>query len=79
MMNKEMLHRMKIAGEYQRKAIRALFPEEMDKHLDVIEKEMKMIIMEVAAELLKNCNKDDGCKDGQSHEQTTKVKKVDIV
>ena len=79
MMNKEMLHRMKIAGEYQRKAIRALFPEEMDKHLDVIEKEMKMIIMEVAAELLKNCNKDDECKDGQSHEQTTKVKKVDIV
>ena len=79
MMNKEILHRMKIAGEYQRKAIRALFPEEMEKHLDVIEKEMKMVVMEVAAELLKNCNKGDDCKAEQSREQTTKVKKVDIV
>lgn len=78
-MNKEMLHRMKIAGEYQRKAVRALFPEEMGEHLDVIEKEMKMMVMEVAAELLKNCNKGETCRDRQSHEQTSKVKKVDIV
>ena len=78
-MDKEILHRMKIAGEYQRKAIHALFPEEMGKHLDVIEKEMKMMVMEVAAELLKNCNKGDVCQDGQRHEQTSKVKKVDIV
>lgn len=75
MMNKEMLRRMKIAGEYQRKAVRALFPEEMGEHLDVIEKEMKMMVMEAAAELLKNCNKGDAC----SHEETSKVKKVDIV
>lgn len=79
MMSKEMLHRMKTAGEYQRKAIRALFPEEMGEHLDVIEKEMKMMVMEAAAELLKNCNKGNACRDGQSHEQTSKVKKVDIV
>lgn len=79
MMNKEMIHRMKIAREYQRKAIRALFPEEMGEHLDVIEKEMKIMIMEVATELLKECNKGDACKDGQSHEQTPKAKKVDIV
>lgn len=74
-MNNEMLHRMKIAGEYQRKAIRALFPEEMGEHLDVIEKEIKMMVMEVAAELLKNCNKGDAC----SNEQASEVKKVDIV
>ena len=79
MMNKEMLHRLKIAGEYQRKAIRTLFPKEMDKHLDVIEKEMKMMVTEVAAELLKNCNKADVCKDEQRQEPTTKVKKVDIL
>lgn len=78
-MNKEMLHRMKIAGEYQRKVVRALFPEEMGEHLDVIEKEMKMMVMEAAAELLKNCNKGDVCGDRQSHEQTSEVKKVDIV
>ena len=79
MMNKEMLHRIKIAGEYQRKAIRALFPEEMGGHLELIEKEVKMMVKEVAAELLKECNGSDACKDGQNYEQTSKVKKVDIV
>ncbi len=79
MKNKEMLHRMKIAGEYQRKAIRALFPEEMGEHLDVIEKELKMMVMEAATELLKECNKSEACRDEQSHEQASKVKKVDIV
>ena len=79
MMNKEMLHRMKTAAECQKKAIWALLPEEMGEHLDVIEKEMKMMVMEVAAELLKNCNQGNACRDGQSHEQALKVKKVDIV
>lgn len=79
MMNKEMLHRMKVAGEYQRKAIRALFPEKMGEHLDVIEKELKMMVMEAALELLKEYNKSDACRDEQSHEQTSKAKKVDIV
>lgn len=82
-MNKEMLYRMKIAGEYQRKAIRALFPEEIGSHLDVIEKEVKMMVVEAAEELLKNCNKDDACGEGESHEQSTrqtsKVKRVDII
>ena len=59
MMNKEMIYRMKIAGEYQRKAIRALFPEEMGEHMDVIEKELKMMVMEVTTELLKECNRSD--------------------
>ena len=70
-----MIYRMKIAGEYQRKAIRALFPEEMGEHMDVIEKELKMMV----TELLKECNRSDACRDRQSHEQTSKVKKVDIV
>jgi len=78
-MNKEMIHRMKIAGEYQKKAIRALFPKEMDEHLDVIEKELKMMVMEAATGLLKEYNKSDTCRDEQSREQTSKVKKVDIV
>ena len=79
MMNKEIIQRMKIAGEYQKKAIHALFPEEMGEHLDVIEKELKIIVMEVATDFLKEYNRSDACKDGQSHEQTSKVKKVDIV
>ena len=51
----------------------------MGEHLDVIEKELKIIVMEVATDLLKEYNRSDACKDGQSHEQTSKVKKVDIV
>lgn len=78
-MNKEMIHRMKIAGEYQKKAIRALLPDEMSEHLDVIEKELKTMVMEVTTGLLKECNKSDVCRNEPSHEQTLKVKKVDIV
>ena len=31
----EMLRRLKTAGEYQKKAMMALLPERMEKHLDV--------------------------------------------
>ena len=79
MMNKEMLHRMKIAGEYQKKAVRALFPEEMDEHFQVIEKEIKMMVMEIAAEWIKKCQDSDSGKNPQENEETTRVKKVDIV
>ena len=48
MMNQEMLHRIKTAGEYQRKAIRALFPKEMGEHLDVIYKYLQIIVIETA-------------------------------
>ena len=48
MKNQEMIDRIKIAKEYQRKAIRALFPEEMGEHLDVIEKELKMMAMDLS-------------------------------
>lgn len=78
-MNKERLHRIKLAGEYQRKAVRALFPEEMGRHLDVIETEMKMMVTELAAELLKNCKKGDACGNGQGNEQKPEVRKVDIL
>lgn len=79
MKNQEMIDRIKIAKEYQRKAIRALVPEEMGEHLDVIEKELKMMVMEVITELLKGCNANDVFKERPSQEQTSKVKKVDIV
>lgn len=78
MMNEETLHRIKTAAEYQRKAIRALFPEEMGGHLDVMEKELKMMLMELAAELLKECSVSDSDNGGHSDKQTSNVKKVDI-
>ena len=72
-MNREMMQRIKIAGDYQRKAIRALFPEEMGEHLDVIEKEIKAMVMELVVEIAKEqkttVNKED---------RNNKTKKVDI-
>lgn len=72
-MNREMMQRIKIAGDYQRKAIRALFPEEMGEHFDVIEKEIKAMVMELVVEIAKEqkttVNKED---------RNNKTKKVDI-
>lgn len=72
-MNREMMQRIKIAGDYQRKAIRALFPEEMGEHFDVIEKEIKAMVMELVVEIAKEqkttVNEED---------RNNKTKKVDI-
>ncbi|MBR6664421.1 MAG: hypothetical protein IKL22_01740 [Lachnospiraceae bacterium] len=78
MMNSEVAGRIKLAGEYQRKAIYALFPEKVSEHLTVIEKELKMIALEVLAEVLKERNESHTFNEQQSREQTSKVKKVDI-
>lgn len=78
-MNREMLYRMKMAGEYQRKAIRALFPEKMGGHLDVIEKEIKMMAAEIAADAVRECRKNDVCEGTQDREKSSNVKKVDIL
>lgn len=69
-MSSEMVRRLKVAGDYQRKAIKALFPEEMSGHMDVIEREVKAMLVELAMEI------------GKEHKETTeenkKTKKVDI-
>lgn len=74
MMSKEMIKRINTASEYQRKAIRTLFPEKMGEHLDVIEKEIKLMAKEMITDFLKECNESDVCE-----EEQPKVKKVDIV
>ncbi|MDE7418319.1 MAG: hypothetical protein K2N44_18785 [Lachnospiraceae bacterium] len=78
-MNKEMINRLKMAGKYQKKAIYALFPEKVSKHLDVIEKELKMMAVEIAADVVKECRKCDSCGGAQEHVKESEVKKVDIV
>ena len=77
-MNREVFSRLKTAGEYQKKAIYALFPEKVSRHLDVIEKELKRMAVEIAADVMKECGKCDRCC-GQDHEKESEVKKVDIV
>lgn len=69
-----MIKRINTASEYQRKAIRALFPEKMGGHLDIIEEELKLMAKEMIIDLLKECNESDVCD-----EEYPKVKKVDIV
>ena len=76
-MNKERLARWKKAGEYQKKAIYALMPEWMDKHLDVIEREMALMIQDAAKELVFG-NKKSEKENEVRQEDAPKVKKVDI-
>ncbi|MBQ3163700.1 MAG: hypothetical protein IJC02_04055 [Lachnospiraceae bacterium] len=69
-MSSEMVRRLKVAGDYQRKAIKALFPEEMGGHLDVIEREVKAMFVELAMEIGKEYK--------ETTEENKKTKKVDI-
>lgn len=78
-MSKEMLKRLKAAGEYQKKAIFALFPENVGRHLDVIEKELKIMAVEIAADVVKECRKYESSSKEQDLKKESEVKKVDIV
>lgn len=72
-MNDDMLKRIFQAKKYQKMALYALFPENITKHFEVIEKEINMMIKEVILESL--------CKNEESKVEKTgasKVKKVDI-
>ena len=77
--NGEMINRFREAAGYQRKAIRVLFPEKMGAHLDVIENEIKMMVVETAMDLVKDYGMaivtptTDSKQDSKS-----KSKKVDI-
>ncbi len=78
-MNREICSRIKTAGEYQKKAIYALFPENVGRHLEAIERELKMMAVEIAADVVRECA---GCDpDRQEHEpkKESEVKRVDIV
>lgn len=77
-MNKEMMRRLRTAGKYQRKALRALFPEEMSGHLDAIESEIKAMFMDFALEMMKEY-KDGGQESCDTGSTTGKTKKVDIM
>jgi len=78
-MNRVLLNRLRTAGEYQKKAIYALLPEPVGRHLDVIEKELKIMAVETAADVLRECGKCDHRDTEQEPERESEVKKVDIV
>ena len=69
----EMLRRLKTAGEYQKKAMMALLPEQMEKHLDVIEKEVKMMLAEMIAAAVREGRKADAFRDKQDYQMAERV------
>lgn len=82
-MNKELLNRLRTAGEYQKKAIYSLLSDPVGRHLDVhlnvIKKELKMMAVEIATDVLKECGKCDRHDTEQEPKRESEVKKVDIV
>ena len=77
-MNKSMLDRLRTAAGYQKQAIRALLPEGMEGHLDVIEKELKVMFAEIAAGVMAECRSGSAGTDTREEKQTGSVKKVTI-
>ena len=64
---------------FRSKAIYALFPENVGRHLEAIERELKMMAVEIAADVVRECTRCD--PDRQEHEpqKEPEVKRVDIV
>ena len=81
-MNKEMMRRIKEARKYQKMAIRALMPERMAEHVDVIEHEVKAMVRETIIDVVKDRVWDNFNEKSQettaSQEKELKVKKVTI-
>lgn len=65
-MSKEIIDRIMTAKEYQKKAVYALFPEEMGVHLDAIKKEIKAMAAEVMEAWLRDDREKNG-NDGKSY------------
>ena len=66
-MSKEILDRIMTATAYQKKAVYALFSDEMGVHLDAIEKEIKAIAVEIMEAWLRD-DRDKNGNGGKSYE-----------
>ena len=88
-MNKEMADRIREAGNYQKKAIHALFPDRTNRHLEVIEHEIREMLTEEVVEIAgmvmqyqtkSSDEKETGSASKESEAQTgnAKSKKINI-
>ena len=73
-MNKELIKRLKNAGKYQKMAIKELFPKETNAHLEVIERELKAMVSEVAVKWISEFKDTDEPAESDGE----RVKKVEI-
>ncbi len=78
MMNSEMISRLKTAAGYQKKAIRALLPEGMEGHLDVIENEIRSMFAEAVTRIVADHATGECKSDETAGGENIKVKKVTI-
>lgn len=62
-----------------RTAFYSLFPENVGRHLDAIEKELRMMAVEIAADVAKECGKCNARRQEQDPKREPEVKKVDIL
>ncbi|MFA9377876.1 MAG: hypothetical protein ACERKZ_14140 [Lachnotalea sp.] len=81
-MNKDVMDKIREARKYQNMAVRALFPEKVVGHLEVIEEELKAMLKEVVVEVVKQETKKQNDRDSEpviNKEDSSKIKKVKIV
>lgn len=78
MISREMMSRLRTAAGYQKQAVRALLPKGMEGHLDVIEKEVKLMLAETVTGLFSECVSDAAAKGGEGEERDKGIKKVTI-
>jgi len=78
MIDMELIIRLKRAGMYQRKAVMELLPKGVDKHIDVIENELNMMLKEIALSLINGYSVYFNDNDEQDIKKDNVVKKVDI-
>ena len=77
--NMEMLAKFRKAAGYQKKAIQALFPDTMNEHFDVIENELKLMIIEAICEIHKSEKKYTEDLKNVFAENKEDIKKVPMV
>ena len=90
-MHNEMIDRIREAGSYQKKAIHALFPDSTNRHLEVIEHEIREMLTEEAVEIAgmvmqyqtKSSNEKEACSasnesEAQTEASNSKSKKINI-
>ena len=87
-MTREYVQRVKKAMEYQKKAVRALLPENVGGHLEVIENEVRAMLFDLAANMIRDVRESElfrcdavkagGREEDKKDRSGAGVRKVDI-
>ena len=81
-MNKDTMKRVREAQKYKRMAVKALFPEKVAGHIDVIENELREMVMEIISDMVTEemKSKCDSMSENKSSTEykSTKTAKIEI-